>query len=394
MMAACARSRAIRCPRFGRQMRPNWISQSMAKSTAVSFDADASMVTDDEEDEEPLLAGRRLLAQPHSARPHVVDMLTGQHVEATNDTLGRELPNVDLTQHLSMKDLEVIHQASDDAGGILVFSSQKPTMTVHDHVRFARAMDAYCTALGHGSGIELSVAKPAYPDAPEVLEIVREASAQVTFGENWHSDHSFHEYTCSFSILRGVETPRFGVNDTLFSSTADAFDALTPTMQNLLLDLNLYHSANRAYGIGHAGNSLAAMKRTQTMELRDDLDITSYDVLHPLVVEHPTTGRKTLFGSPTFSTRIDGMREEESKAILKFVYDWIARPEFCTRVSWRPNQVIMWDNRLLSHKGLADDVSERRVMHRVSLRGSRPVNHRGESFSQANKINASSAGLF
>jgi len=116
-------------------------------------------------------------------------------------------------------------------------------------------------------------------------------------------------------------------------------------------------------------------------------------VLHPLVVVHPTSGRKTLFGSPTFSTRIDGMHEEESKAILKFVYDWIARPEFCTRVSWRPNQVIMWDNRLLSHKGLADDVSERRVMHRVSLRGSRPHNHRGQTFSQSH-VRASRAGLF
>jgi len=154
-----------------------------------------------------------------------------------------------------------------------------------------------------------------------------------------------------------------------------------------------YHSANRAYGAGHEGNSLAAMKRTCSMELRDDLEITSYDVLHPLVVVHPTSGRKTLFGSPTFSTRIDGMHEEESKAILKFVYDWIARPEFCTRVSWRPNQVIMWDNRLLSHKGLADDVSERRVMHRVSLRGSRPHNHRGQTFSQSH-VRASRAGLF
>jgi len=288
----------------------------------------------------------------------------------------------------------MLHQVSDEGGGILVFTNQKPTMTVHDHVRFVRQMDAYCSSLGHGEGIELSVAKPAYPDAPEVLEIVREADAAVTFGENWHSDHSFHERTCSFSVLRGVEVPTCGINDTLFSSTADAFDALSPTMQELLLDLRVYHSANRAYGSGHAGNSFAAMKKTKTMELRDDLEIVKHDVLHPLVVAHPTTGRKTLFASPTFSTRIDGMHDEESKAILKIVYEQIAKPEFCTRVSWRPNQVVMWDNRLLAHKGLADDVSQRRVMHRVSLRGSWPKNHRGVSFARDHKVTAAAAGLF
>jgi len=344
---------------------------------------------------ERLLAGRKPLIQPHANRPKVNDMLTGLPVEAYNDNLGRELPSVDLTQTFSMEDIATLHQASDDAGGILVFTNQNPEMTIHDHVRFARQLDDYCTSLGHGSGVELSVAEPAFPEVPEVLEIVREADARVVFGENWHSDHSFHEETCSFSLLRGVEVPvPCGINDTLFSSTADAFDALSPTMQNLLLDLNVYHSANRAYGKGHSGNSLAAMTHTKSMILRDDLDIVKYDVLHPLVVKHPTTGRHTLFASPTFSTHIDGMADAESKAILQFVYEWTAKPEFCTRVSWQPNQVVMWDNRLLSHKGIADDVAQRRVMHRVSLRGSRPYNHNKVSFSQDHKAKPAAAGLF
>ena len=68
-----------------------------------------------------------------------------------------------------MEDIATLHQASDDAGGIIVLTNQKPEMTNHDHVRFAKQMDEYCTSLGHGSGVELSVAKPAYPEAPEVL---------------------------------------------------------------------------------------------------------------------------------------------------------------------------------------------------------------------------------
>ena len=44
------------------------------------------------------------------------------------------------------------------------------------------------------------------------------------------------------------------------------------------------------------------------------------------------------------------MHEEESKAVLQFVYEWIARPEFCTRVSWHENQVVMWDKIVQNQK--------------------------------------------
>eukprot|EP00316_Scyphosphaera_apsteinii_P024505 CAMPEP_0119309932 /NCGR_PEP_ID=MMETSP1333-20130426/17598_1 /TAXON_ID=418940 /ORGANISM="Scyphosphaera apsteinii, Strain RCC1455" /LENGTH=316 /DNA_ID=CAMNT_0007314017 /DNA_START=169 /DNA_END=1119 /DNA_ORIENTATION=+ len=316
-------------------------------------------------------------------------MLTGCEVQAHNDSLGCELPNVDLTRTFSTEDIKVLHQTSDDAGGILVFTNQNPSMTIHDHVRFAQQMADYSHTV-----IEPHSVAQGHSEADEVLEIVREASARVTFGENWHSDNSFHEETCSFSILRGVEVPRLGVNDTLFSSTADAYDALSPTMANLLLDLTAYHSANRAYGVGHPGNSRAAMENTTTMQMRSAAPILERDVLQPLVIVHPTSGRRALFASPTFTTRIEGMQEKESNAILQFVYEWIARPEFCTRVSWQPNQVVMWDNRITSHKGLADDLSERRVVQRVSIRGGAPINHRGQSFSKTHKMEAASAGLF
>ena len=91
-----------------------------------------------------LLEGARPLIQPHDERPQgTIDMLSGKLVEATNDDLGWELPNVDLTENFTDEDLETLQQASDDAGGILVFTNQKESMTVHDHVRFARRLAEY-----------------------------------------------------------------------------------------------------------------------------------------------------------------------------------------------------------------------------------------------------------
>ena len=188
-----------------------------------------------------LLLRARSLIQPHDLRPSVIDQLTGKEVAATFDGLGRELPDVDLRRKFSPKEIEAIKQASDDAGGILVFTNQSPDLSVQDQVRFGQLIadsDKTC--------IEPHAVAEGHKDAPEVLEIVREPTASVVFGENWHSDNSFMEKTCSYSILRGWVVPRLGVNDTLFSSTEAAYDLLPPAMQRLLLDLNAYHSANKA----------------------------------------------------------------------------------------------------------------------------------------------------
>ena len=48
------------------------------------------------------------------------------------------------------------------------------------------------------------------------------------------------------------------------------------------------------------------------------------------------------------------MKAEESRAILSFVYKWIARPEFCTRVSWQPNQVRAQGSRTHAHMSGGD----------------------------------------
>ena len=58
-------------------------------------------------------------------------------------------------------------------------------------------------------------------------------------------------------------------------------------MQNLILDLNAYHSANKAYGVGHPGNSRAAMEGTSTMMWKENAPILENDVLQPVVTVPP-----------------------------------------------------------------------------------------------------------
>ena len=289
--------------------------------------------------------------------------------------LGAVLPNVDLREDFSRDDIEVIKRASNEAGGILIFPDQS-TLSLQDHAAFGRKLgeiEPHAVASGH-------------PEAPEILEIVREPSADVVFGENWHSDNSFMKETASYSILKIAVAPKFGSNDTLFASVEAAYDALSPTMQKLLQQLQAYHSATRAYSANSPHNSRAAMERTTTMRFRNEAPIMEYDVLHPLVVVHPETKRPSIFASPTFTTGIRGMHKEESDALLSFLYEHFSQPRFQARVSWAPHQVTMWDNRSLTHRGIADDVSEKRVVQRVSIRGTSPVGVDGRSFALAKAV--------
>ena len=86
---------------------------------------------------------------------------------------------------------------------------------------------------------------------PEILEIVREKDAQIVFGEEWHSDHSFQPLPASYSFLRATaQVTPYGTNNTEFAHCEAAWDAYSDTMKELLLPLDAYHSAGKAYGDG------------------------------------------------------------------------------------------------------------------------------------------------
>ena len=92
-------------------------------------------------------------------------------------------------------------------------------------------------------------------------------------------------------------------------------------------------------------------------------------MLHPVVIRHPLSGRKGIYVNPGFTTRIDGWSERESAALLGFLYQHCAQPEFTCRVSYRPGTITMWDNRATWHKAINDYAGHRRLMHRITLQG-------------------------
>jgi sulfonate dioxygenase len=70
---------------------------------------------------------------------------------------------------------------------------------------------------------------------------------------------------------------------------------------------------------------------------------------HPLVRVHPVTGEKALYVNPIFGRRIVGFKKEESEALLRFLYDHIAKgADFQIRATYEPGTVVVWVSRYLS----------------------------------------------
>ena len=110
---------------------------------------------------------------------------------------------------------------------------------------------------------------------------------------------------------------------------------------------------------------------------------TAGSTVHPMVITHPRTGRRSLYLNPQLLRRFSGMTESESRPILDYLIEHAKRPEFSCRFRWEKDSIAVWDNRVVLHCALNDDfriargeTGYRRVMHRATFSGERPVSIR------------------
>jgi taurine dioxygenase len=191
---------------------------------------------------------------------------------------------------------------------------------------------------------------------PEVA-VLQSNADQPFVAERWHSDVTFEKVPPLGSILRAVEVPEKG-GDTMWASMYAAYDALSDSMQRLLSSLEAYHD-------GGGFKAVATDEQRKTLE-------QDQTAIHPVIRTHPVTGRKTIFVNSTFTKYIVGMKRAESRAILSFLYDHMATPEFTCRFRWRKNSIAMWDNRCTQHRVIADNLKDLRRMERITICGDGP----------------------
>jgi alpha-ketoglutarate-dependent taurine dioxygenase len=177
----------------------------------------------------------------------------------------------------------------------------------------------------------------------------------------WHADTTSLAEPPIATALRADAPPPCG-GDTCWASMYAAWDGLSEPMQRLLDRLTAVHSIRpTADRMGEHGDAFLARYQARH----------GGDSIHPVVVTHPETGRKALYVSECFTTRIVELSPTESDAVLGGLFRHIQRPDFTMRWKWSANDVALWDNRCVQHYAVPDYTAPR-IMQRIVLAGAKP----------------------
>nr|WP_246794648.1 TauD/TfdA family dioxygenase [Burkholderia perseverans] len=272
--------------------------------------------------------------------------------------LGAEVIGLDLSRPLGDAAFARIHRAHLDHH-VLVFREQR--ITPDQQVAFSRRFGPLQIHVLH---------QFALPGHPEVLIVsnIMEDGKPIGLGDAghfWHSDLSYKEKPSLGSLLHAQELPAEG-GDTLFANMHLAWDTLPDALKQAVQGRRAEHTYLARYAELQARSpwrpNLSAEQIAQVKAVEQ-----------PIVRTHPETGRRALFVSEHFTTRIVGLPEDESRALLDELFAHSVRDAFVYRHQWREHDLVFWDNRSLMHLAAGTPDHLRRKLYRTTIEGDVPV---------------------
>ena len=202
------------------------------------------------------------------------------------------------------------------------------------------------------------------PGFPLIVPVLKLPHEKHNFGGVWHTDTTYLQEPPMATMLVARELPPVG-GDTLFASNYAAFEGLSPALQQMLRTLKAVNSSAKA-AVTHSREDRLADSAT-------DKGRSELNSEHPVVRTHPETGREALYINPGHTLRFVGWTEEESAPLLNYLFEQQVRPEYTCRFVWRPGSIALWDNRCVLHNPINDYHGYKRLLHRITLKGDKPV---------------------
>ncbi len=271
---------------------------------------------------------------------------------ATKGGLGAFVEGVDLSADVSNSLGRELRQGLGEYG-VLFFRDQE--ISPEQHIDFAERV----------GGVDINHFFQPVAEYPQIAEVRKEPEQKMAVGERWHTDHSYDLEPALGSIMVARELPSRG-GDTIFANMYAAYDALSDGLKATLEGMQAEHSTRHNFAkVPKAGEPGAS----EYVGRLGNQDLAVQDSVHPVVIKHPISGRKALYVNAGFTTRFAGWTDPESKPLLNYLYAHAAQPEFTYRFEWEPGSIAFWDNRATWHKALNDYHGERRLMHRITVRG-------------------------
>jgi len=255
-----------------------------------------------------------------------------------------EMTGVDLSGAIDPATQAAIERAMDEHAVLVVpsqrldderqiaFSGLFGPLEVAPPVRGKHAVAAAGNRIRHKEIFDVSN----LDENSNILDLDDQRRAYGQGNQLWHTDSSFRQRSATWSLLHARIIPPDGGN-TDFADTRAAYDALPDATKARLEGLIAEHS------IWHSRAQLGGY--TPTEEERK----ARPPAHHPVVRRHPGSGRKALYIA-SHASHIIGMPVEEGRALLRELLDFATQERFVYTHQWRPNDLIIWDNRCTLHR--------------------------------------------
>jgi alpha-ketoglutarate-dependent 2,4-dichlorophenoxyacetate dioxygenase len=274
-----------------------------------------------------------------------------------------EVSGIDTTRPLSRDEVAAV-EAGMDRYAVLLFRDQKVT----DEQQMAFSLNFGVLEDTRGGNISKPEDRRLPVGMGDVSNLGRDgqpmdrASRQRLFNLGnmlWHSDSSFRAIPAKYSLLSARVVNPVGGN-TEFADMRAAYDALDTATKAEIEDLVCEHSL--MYSRGSLG----------LVDFSDEERAMFRPVRQKLVRTHPVTGRKSLYLS-SHAGAIVGVPMAEARILLRDLTEHATQPRFVYAHTWRPCDLIIWDNRQMMHRVRRYDESQPRDMRRTTIAGDTPT---------------------
>jgi taurine dioxygenase len=267
-----------------------------------------------------------------------------------HEPCGVEVLNIDLSKDVDDATFDAIIETWHQ-GMVIVFRDQ--SLSPADQLRFGRR-------IGELSVIHTQQFAGEDPSIMYISNVKEDGEFVHALPEGemqFHIDQCYKPLPAKATILYAMKIPATGGN-TLFGNMCMAYDTLddaTKAEIEGLKGLNVYDYDAAAT---HAGAEISP-------------DAPRY--AHPIARTHPETGRKSLFINRLMTRSVEGMDPDAGRALLTKLFDHQENPDFVYEHRWRLGDLLMWDNRCVTHARRDFDPEQDRLMRRLTVIGETPA---------------------
>ncbi|MGE0284372.1 MAG: TauD/TfdA dioxygenase family protein [Rhizobiaceae bacterium] len=197
--------------------------------------------------------------------------------------------------------------------------------------------------------------------------IVEIEGKQLMSWQPWHFDHSYNNELNRAGVLRAeVVPPEDGI--TAFTDGIQIWNDLDPESREELDGLEIVYTLDLRYSQQWFGLPLTFKEIKPKGEGILEVARALPRAIHPAVWQRQT-GEKVVHLSPYGAQGILGQETPEGKTKLVELWDKVETAMKTYHHTWKPDDMLVWDNWRMLHKACGVSARYERIMHRTTIKG-------------------------